>query len=107
VLSIEWKPDGTLGGNVKESLRSNEFHVLMTTLKAAREDAGLSQRQVAKGMGLYATAYGRFERGDRVLDVVEFVALADAIGRDPLALFADFLLGLQKERLRAGERVEG
>ena len=75
--------------------------MLISTLKAAREAAGLSQREVARGMELYPTVYGRFERGDRVLDVVEFVTVARAIGVDPLGLFADYLLALQRMRVSA------
>lgn len=73
--------------------------MLIETIQAAREAAGLSQREVAKRLGFHPTVYGKIERGDRVLDVVEFVALAKAIGADPLTLFADYLLGLQRARL--------
>ena len=69
-------------------------------MRQARETAGLSQREVGKRLGFHPTIYGKIERGDRVIDVVEFVALAKALGVDPLALFAGYLLRLQHQRLR-------
>ena len=76
-----------------------------TTIKAARERAGLSQREVARRLGFDETSYGKIERGDRVLDVVEFVALAGALGTDPLTLFADYLLALQRLRVFAIAKI--
>jgi len=77
-----------------------EFDILLETIQTARESAGLSQREVAKRLGFHPTIYGKIERGDRVLDVVEFVALAKALGADPLEMFADYLLALQRTRLQ-------
>lgn len=37
-----------------------------------------------------------------MLDVVEFVALAKALGADPLSLFADYLVALQRAKLPEG-----
>jgi len=78
--------------------------VLIETLRDARIAAGLSQRQVAKRLGFHPTVFGKIERGERVLDVVEFVAFAAAVGADPLKLFADYLVALQQSRLQATER---
>lgn len=77
--------------------------MLIETIRKAREAAGLSQREVAKRLGFHPTVFGKIERGERVLDVVEFVALAKALGVDPLALFADYLLALQQGRLKSVE----
>jgi hypothetical protein len=35
----------------------------------------------------------KYEGGERRLDVVEFVAIARALGADPLKLMADFVAG--------------
>lgn len=77
--------------------------MLIETIKKAREAAGLSQREVAKRLGFHPTVYGKIERGDRVLDVVEFVSLAKALGVDPLTLFADYLIALQQGRVKSAE----
>ncbi|MGV3616693.1 MAG: helix-turn-helix domain-containing protein [Fimbriimonas sp.] len=77
--------------------------MLIETIRKAREAAGLSQREVAKRLGFHPTVFGKIERGERVLDVVEFVALAKALGIDPLTLFADYLIALQQGRLKSVE----
>jgi transcriptional regulator with XRE-family HTH domain len=88
-----------LGKFSKQSSQSYEVDILIAAMKSAREAAGLSQREVAKRLGFHPTVYGKIERGDRVIDVVEFVHVARALGIDPLKLFADYLLALQHSRL--------
>jgi ribosome-binding protein aMBF1 (putative translation factor) len=88
-----------LGKKNKKSSQSPEFDILTDTVKRAREATGLSQREVGKRMGFHPTVFGKVERGERVLDIVEFLNLARALGIEPLALFADYLLALQRERL--------
>lgn len=84
----------------RQSSISLETDILLTTIRAARESAGLSQREVGKRLGFHPTVYHKVENGSRVLDVVEFVALARAIGADPIALLGDFLVNVQQDRLR-------
>lgn len=69
-------------------------------IQDAREERGLSQREVGKRLNFHPTIYGKIERGERLLDVVEFVRLAEALGIDPLKLFADYLLRLQQQRMK-------
>lgn len=88
-----------MGKKSKQSSQSAAFDILLESITKAREASGLSQREVGKRLGFHPTIYGKIERGDRVIDVVEFVALAQALGVDPLKLFADFLLALQQQRL--------
>lgn len=68
-------------------------------MKTAREDAQLSQREVACRMGMAETAVGRIERAERAVDVIEFVDYARAIGVDPLELLGNYLVSEQKARL--------
>ncbi|MBS1723428.1 MAG: helix-turn-helix transcriptional regulator [Armatimonadetes bacterium] len=75
------------------------FDLLLETIRSAREGAGLSQREVARRLGFHPTVYGKMERGDRVLDVVEFVELARSIGVDPIELLGTFLVTVQQDRI--------
>lgn len=68
-------------------------------MRQAREDANLSQRQVASRLGFEATTFGRIERGTRSLDVIEFIQIARAIGVDPLELLGTYLVKEQQCRL--------
>lgn len=81
-----------------------EFDILVETIKAAREEADVSQRSVARAMGFHPTIYGKIERGERVLDVVEFVDAAHAIGIDPLELFGRYLVALQSAKVEKAKK---
>ncbi len=83
----------------RQSSISVETDVLLRTIREAREAAGLSQREVGKRIGFHPTMYHKIEIGARVLDTVEFVILARALGVDPLELFGRFLINLQKNRV--------
>lgn len=58
---------------------------------------------MGRRLGFHPTVYNKIELGARVLDVVEFVALARAIGIDPIGLLGDFLVAEQKQRLSLGD----
>ncbi len=72
---------------------------MLTTIREARELAGLSQRAVGRRLGFHPTVYNKIESGARVLDVVEFVALARVIGIDPIELLGNFIVNIQQERI--------
>jgi transcriptional regulator with XRE-family HTH domain len=88
-----------LGKKNKRSTRTSEFDLLLDIIKRAREDANLSQREVAKRLEFHPTVFGKIERGERSIDVVEFVALSRAIGADPLVLLGSYLVAEQKARI--------
>ena len=51
-------------------------------LVSAREQAGLTQVQVAKLLGKPQSYVSKYERGERRLDFTEFMALADILDLD-------------------------
>lgn len=79
-----------MGKEGRKSLNTKEYDLLLETLRDAREAAGLSQREVSRRLGFQESVYGAIERGERLLDVVEFVQIANAINRDPNGLFQEF-----------------
>ncbi|WP_439364435.1 helix-turn-helix domain-containing protein [Bradyrhizobium sp. DASA03005] len=46
---------------------------------------------MAKKLGRPQSFIAKYEGGERRIDVVEFVAIARALGVDPVKLFRDFL----------------
>ena len=50
----------------------------------ARKKAGLTQQQLAKRLKKPQSFVAKYEGGERRLDVVEFLGVAQAIGADPL-----------------------
>lgn len=75
----------------RKTLRSRENDVLIRLLVKTREEAGLTQRDLARILKRSQSFVGRFETGERRLDVVEFVAVAKALKVDPIELFARFV----------------
>ena len=49
----------------------------------AREAAGLTQREVSKRMGLAHSFLSKCETGDRRIDVLELLQLAEIYGKSP------------------------
>jgi transcriptional regulator with XRE-family HTH domain len=69
---------------------------LVAVLVEARNESGLMQVELAERVGKSQTHISNIERGQRRVDVLEFIALARAMGVRPRDLF---------ERLDA--RIEG
>lgn len=78
------------------SLSSARQQRLAELLIRYREEAGLNQADVAKALGRYQPFISNLESGQRRLDVVELLDLAEAIGFDPHALL-DELKRVPKE----------
>jgi transcriptional regulator with XRE-family HTH domain len=70
---------------------------LVAVLSDAREKSGLTQAQLAERVGKDQTFISIIERGQRRVDVMEFVALANAMGADPTRLFADVMKRLPEK----------
>lgn len=64
---------------------------LVAVLVEARQKSGLTQAQVADRIGKDQTLVSIIERGQRRVDVLEFVLLARAMGADPAELFGQVL----------------
>jgi transcriptional regulator with XRE-family HTH domain len=61
---------------------------LLGALIDARTSCGMTQTALASALGKPQSFVAKVEAGERRLDVVEFMAIADAIGVDRLELFA-------------------
>jgi transcriptional regulator with XRE-family HTH domain len=83
---------------MQKSLKSAEYARLVEILVAVRQDAGVRQHALAKKLGRPQSFIAKYEGGERRIDVVEFIAIARALGADPLKLFRDFLT---EKRMRA------
>ena len=73
---------------MRKSINSKRQERLSALLRAARKRAGLSQIQLAKKLGVYKTYVSKYEKGERRLDVVEFIAVAHALKLDPAEALA-------------------
>lgn len=68
------------------SVYSEKYERFRQRLVAARKQSGLTQKQVAERLKRPQSFVSKYERGERRLDVVEFLEVAQAIGIDPQKL---------------------
>jgi transcriptional regulator with XRE-family HTH domain len=86
--------------SMQKSLKSAEYARLIELLIAVRHGAGVRQQALAKKLGRPQSFIAKYEGGERRLDVIEFIAIAKALGADPQKLFRDFLAGKPAKTLR-------
>jgi transcriptional regulator with XRE-family HTH domain len=65
---------------------SDPYNRLRSFLVKARKGAGMTQAQVADTLHKPQSYVSKYERGERRLDVIELLEVADAMGFDPSSL---------------------
>ena len=70
-------------GRLAKTLGSDRHKALIAFLVERREAAGMTQAELADRLGEYQSFVARLESGQRRVDVVEFVDLAEVLGFDP------------------------
>jgi transcriptional regulator with XRE-family HTH domain len=74
-----------------QTIRGKRHKYLIKAMIAAREKAGIKQADLARHFRQYQSWAARLESGERRIDVVEFLALADAIGFDPIEMLKEIM----------------
>lgn len=72
-----------------KSVFTDEYAALLATLVSARKAAGMTQAELSARLGRPQPFISYVERGERRVDVVEFYAIALALGHDPIDLFSE------------------
>lgn len=72
-----------------KSLTRIEGEILATLLREYRVNAGVSQRDLAKRMGLPQPRISELESGRRRLDVLELIDFATIVGIEPAELVTE------------------
>ena len=67
------------------TLGTNRHKALIVLLIKKREAAGFTQTELATKLGQYQSFVARLESGQRRVDVVEFIQLAEILGFDASA----------------------
>jgi transcriptional regulator with XRE-family HTH domain len=65
---------------MEKSIYSREYAVLLRLLRAARENSGMTQVDLAKKLKLTQSFVSKVERGDRRLDIVQLRTICNALG---------------------------
>jgi transcriptional regulator with XRE-family HTH domain len=71
---------------VTKSVHNKKYGSFLGFLIDARKRAGLTQVEVAARLARPQSYVSKYENGERRLDVVEFLEVAQAISFDPIAL---------------------
>jgi transcriptional regulator with XRE-family HTH domain len=74
-----------------KTLGTARHEALIKTLIEKREASGLTQTELAKRMGEYQSFVARLESGQRRVDVVEFLELAQILKFDPIETLKQLL----------------
>jgi transcriptional regulator with XRE-family HTH domain len=69
-----------------KSIHSKAYRQLVELLRRERVNASLTQQDVADRLGKPQSYVAKIEGAERRIDVIEFLALAKAIGADAAAI---------------------
>lgn len=73
------------------SIHTTRYRFLRDFLTEARKSQGLSQESLAEKLGRVQTFVSKYERGERRLDVVELLDVAEALQLDASDLIRQLL----------------
>jgi transcriptional regulator with XRE-family HTH domain len=71
------------GALLSKSIFTERYTRFRLLLAEARQAAGLTQEELAAKLGRNQSFVSNYERGQRRIDVVEFLEVAKALGIDP------------------------
>jgi transcriptional regulator with XRE-family HTH domain len=74
---------------VTKSVFTEKYERFRKRLVESRKAGGLTQMQLAERLGRPQSFVSKYERGERRLDVVEFLEVARAIAIDPFRLLKE------------------
>jgi transcriptional regulator with XRE-family HTH domain len=77
---------------MSKSVFTDTYSNFTALLVAARLEAGLTQTELAGKLGRPQSFVSKIEKGERRVDVVEFCAIARALGEEPASLLAQLSL---------------
>ena len=67
---------------MKKTLESDRHEALIKFLKAKRGASGMTQAELAERLGEFQSFVARMESGQRRIDVIEYLALAETLNFD-------------------------
>lgn len=80
----------------RKTIVSPAYRALTRLLREARLRTGLTQIEAARRLGCRQTFLSKIERGERRLDVIEFMTICDAYRVDP----SEIIASLKRRRRR-------
>ena len=81
---------------VTKSVFTKQYALLLSLLVSLREERGLSQRTLSKKLKKVQTYVSKYERGERRLDVIEFLEITKALDADPHQIVKQLMAGSER-----------
>lgn len=78
---------------------SPDYRAAIEAISAVREKLGISQRELARRLGMHPSFVNKIEQLERRLDILEFIAIAEAMEIDATSLLSDI-------RARLPDKIE-
>lgn len=76
---------------------SEAYSALIEVLVRVRQEAGLSQRDLAARLAKPRSYISKIETKERRIDVVELIELANGLGLEPSRMFASIVDAVERE----------
>jgi transcriptional regulator with XRE-family HTH domain len=90
-----------------KSVHSPDQAAFCELMVETRKAAGMTQEALARRLKRHQSFVAKYEGGERRLDVVEFIAIARALGADPLKLMTILVTGRRGKPAVAKKHVAG
>ena len=78
---------------------SPDYRAAIEAISAVREKLGISQRELARRLCMHPSFVNKIEQLERRLDILEFIAIAEAMEIDGASLLSDI-------RARLPDKIE-
>lgn len=72
-------------------VRQKDYKVIGRGLAEARQRTGCTQQELAKRLGKPQSFVSAYERGQRRIDLLEFIRITEALGLEPGSVFGNIL----------------
>jgi transcriptional regulator with XRE-family HTH domain len=89
---------------MQKSVHTKEYKALRAELRAIREKAGLSQRELATKLRVPHSWVAKVEAGERRIDVVELAWFLNACGQDAAAAISELVACFGRAGVPRGRR---
>ena len=71
---------------MKKSVQSRRYKRFTALLAKARQEAGMTQQQIADALDKPQSFVAKYENGERRLDLIEFLEIARVLNVDPKSI---------------------
>lgn len=89
---------------MQKSISSKEYRIFLAHLRAAREAVGMSQVELAVRLKDTQTFVSKCERGERRIDLIEFLHWCTALGISASVFLQNLELDFQPKRRGASKK---